>query len=374
MSSQMQTNITRTMATYKEASKIIKDSTSTNKQLLTEMTEIFDQMKKMTLTLITNNEKVENLLPFLKEKEIKMENQTQEDLNKIDEFKNKMLDIQNATINKLSICDSHIKCIDTNVTKSIEMNHTKDEKLVANVKVVHDEFKIQTNLVNNQLDAMFHEITNINDMADINISGGLNDLVSECETAKARIADDLCNFHEMNTNIESLQKEFQNDLAKSIDTCEQRLNTFKASELSVYKPSGETPSKTTYTYPRKLVLTSPHPKILEEFWQNHDGSPLECSAIVDEVDAEQESQEEIETTANEFSMNTVSDSTLVNDATSRTLNEIYNLNAISTPVIDNDPRKAFSLMQMNLNNDISQIKVRLMIIKIYYCNCYLLVH
>lgn len=351
----MQKSNDETCASFRDARQIMEETTSANDKVLDAMFDVLNQMQNMVKTMKSNNKDVENFIPILKEKETKFESETKENLKQINDYKNQMAEMKNSKMEKLSICGSVVRTIDSNVLKSKEMNREKDAKIIANIKTAHEHCKEQTEVVSNQLDSMFSDIGHINDLADIDISGGLNDLISECETAKARIDDDISNFYEMNCNIESLQKEFQHDLAKDVDTCEERLETFRASDINVYKPSGETPAKNTYTYPRKLMSTSPHPKILDEFWRNHDGSPLECSAIVNEED--ETVQEESETTANEFSTMNDGNSTVMNDTHDRTLTEIFNKNAISTPLVENDQKKGFSRMQMSLNNNISQIKV-----------------
>lgn len=352
MASQVQTSTDESVASVREARDVIEETTSSNGQLFQAMTEVLDQMRNMLSTAMTHNTKVEQLIPVLKDKETKLQTEKADSLSQIEQFKAKMSGMKDSVQEKLGACVSAVKLIDTNVSKSMELNRSKDERLVESVKTAHEEFKNQTNVVGNQLDAMVQEIGNINDLADVNISAGLNDLVNECGNAQARIDADLSHFATMNANIEALQNDFQQNLAKDVDFCEKRLNSFRTTDIAVYKPSGETPAKSTYTYPRKLVATSPHAKILNDFWQNHDGNQLECSAIVNEE------EEEGERSGEDLSGTCVGDSTIVNDATSRTLAEIYNMNAVSTPFVENDQRKVLSMMQMSLNNNISQIRVR----------------
>ncbi|KMY96772.1 kinesin-like protein Klp61F [Drosophila simulans] len=64
--------------------------------------------------------------------------------------------------------------------------------------------------------------------------------------------------------------------------CEQELVRFQQSELKTYAPTGTTPSKRDFVYPRTLVATSPHQEIVRRYRQEQDWSDLDTTATIDE--------------------------------------------------------------------------------------------
>ncbi|XP_032590194.1 kinesin-like protein Klp61F isoform X2 [Drosophila grimshawi] len=65
-------------------------------------------------------------------------------------------------------------------------------------------------------------------------------------------------------------------------TCHQELSNFHQSELKTYAPTGTTPSKRDFIYPRSLVATSPHQDIVRRYRQEQDWSDLDTTATIDE--------------------------------------------------------------------------------------------
>ncbi|KAH8297530.1 hypothetical protein KR054_001868, partial [Drosophila jambulina] len=65
-------------------------------------------------------------------------------------------------------------------------------------------------------------------------------------------------------------------------TCEQEVTRFQQSELKTYVPTGTTPSKRAFVYPRSLVATSPHQDIVRRYRQENDWSDLDTTATIDE--------------------------------------------------------------------------------------------
>lgn len=66
-------------------------------------------------------------------------------------------------------------------------------------------------------------------------------------------------------------------------TCHQDLSNFHQSELKTYAPTGTTPSKRDFIYPRTLAATSPHQDIVRRYRQEQDWSDLDTTATIDEV-------------------------------------------------------------------------------------------
>ncbi|KAH8375487.1 hypothetical protein KR200_003162, partial [Drosophila serrata] len=69
---------------------------------------------------------------------------------------------------------------------------------------------------------------------------------------------------------------------QQLQICEQEVTRFQQSELKTYAPTGTTPSKRDFVYPRSLVATSPHQDIVRRYRQEQDWSDLDTTATIDE--------------------------------------------------------------------------------------------
>ncbi|XP_017063532.1 kinesin-like protein Klp61F [Drosophila eugracilis] len=69
---------------------------------------------------------------------------------------------------------------------------------------------------------------------------------------------------------------------QQLQICEQELVRFQQTELKTYAPTGTTPSKRDFVYPRTLVATSPHQEIVRRYRQEQDWSDLDTTATIDE--------------------------------------------------------------------------------------------
>lgn len=73
---------------------------------------------------------------------------------------------------------------------------------------------------------------------------------------------------------------------QQLETCHKDLSHFHQSELKTYAPTGTTPSKRDFIYPRTLAATSPHEDIVRRYRQEQDWSDLDTTATIDEVRCE----------------------------------------------------------------------------------------
>ncbi|KAL9906794.1 kinesin-like protein at 61F isoform 1-T2 [Glossina fuscipes fuscipes] len=73
----------------------------------------------------------------------------------------------------------------------------------------------------------------------------------------------------LNSTIEDVVKHYAQLHQEQMKICVNDVNIFKQNELKTYTPSGSTPSKKEFTYPRVLAATSPHTGILKRFRQEN---------------------------------------------------------------------------------------------------------
>lgn len=88
---------------------------------------------------------------------------------------------------------------------------------------------------------------------------------------------------ELIDNLSEQMKHHSTVQHDQLQTCHEELSKFHQSELQTYAPTGATPSKRDFVYPRKLVATSPHQDIVRRYRQEQDWSDLDTTATIDEV-------------------------------------------------------------------------------------------
>lgn len=314
---------------------------------MTSIITMLGQMKNMVLESITNNNRIKEVSPTLRSLETTVEQQTVESTEEITTYGNQMNQLMHEMASKLNDCDGAMKTIDTNATQMIDVNREKDDEMIDHVNTMHATFGKQKNQMSSQLDEMLNEIGDINEMTEINIDAGLNKLINECGDEQERIDSSLHQFNEMHANLESIHKDYLDKLTDDIKVCARRLKSFQKEEVKIYEPTGQTPSKRDYSYPRKLVVTSPHAKIIKDYWQQHDSKAiLDCSAIISE-----------EERLKDDTLNDASDTMTNLNNSSVILCDSRNINAFSTPYICNELNKLSVSAKTLMSDDTTVICV-----------------
>lgn len=263
--------------------EIIEKTTASNEELSNKFKSLLDQMNDLLIQSKSNAQTISKIAPALKSVESRVEEQLTQNIGAINNF-NAQYDNQMSSFSTtLNVCDETMKTIDKNAQEIVRINKEKDTELIGKLHVMESDFTKQNNELNTQLDVMINDISGINETTVINIDAGLNVLINGLNNEQERI--ELCHIEttEIQANLEATQKEYDEKLLADIEVCMNRLDNFQRNEMKVYTPSGQTPSKRDYQYPRVLAATSPHTKIIHEFWNNHDGSVLDCSAVISEV-------------------------------------------------------------------------------------------
>lgn len=336
MSTKLTANTNENVKSLQNCCQTIDDATAKNEVLMASIITLLGQMKEAALESAMNNNRIKQVLPTLRHIESTMEEQTNQNIKEIASYGSEMHQLISDMSDKVNDCDGSVKAMDSNATKMIGVNRTKDSEMIDAVHAMHSTFGAQKNQMSSQLDEMLNEIGNINEMTEISIDAGLNKLINECSDEQERIDNGLHQFNEMHANSESIHTDFVHKLTDDIKTCSERLHTFQQEELKIYQPTGQTPCKQEYSYPRKLAATSPHAKITKDYWQQHNNdTTLDCSIIIPEelpikVEAAVETLTEASTIL-DSSPTVVDGNETCNTTADRTLCENHSMNAYSTP-------------------------------------------
>ncbi|XP_017127572.1 kinesin-like protein Klp61F [Drosophila elegans] len=125
---------------------------------------------------------------------------------------------------------------------------------------------------------------------------------------------------------------------QQLQTCEQEIVRFQQNELKTYTPTGTTPSKRDFIYPRTLVATSPHQEIVKRYRQEHDWSDLDTTAPIDEC-SEGEHDESLQSVQELSDTETIMNSTPIENVDGVTIRRgpsttrNSNSNALKPPLV-----------------------------------------
>ncbi|KAH8415486.1 hypothetical protein KR222_000931, partial [Zaprionus bogoriensis] len=115
-------------------------------------------------------------------------------------------------------------------------------------------------------------------------------------------------MHEITEKLAEQMKQHAAVQLQQLQTCHQEVSHFHQSELQTYAPTGATPSKRNFVYPRTLVATSPHQDIVRRYRMEQDWSDLDTTATIDEC-SEEEPEESLHSVQDLSETETIMNST-----------------------------------------------------------------
>lgn len=258
-------------------------STEKHDELTSKLSSLLDEMKVLVDQSKSNNQMVRGVADNLSTVETQIETDLIENLSAFDEFKNQMTNDNTAMINTLDKCEKATNHIKTNVSEMVRVSDENEKCLVASLDEMNKNFVEQKNLISDKVYDVFNQIEGTCELTRVNIDGGLHSVLNDVTNEQDRIDGHQVEFDDTMTTLESTQTEFHDTINNDIDFCQSRLQSFQMEELKSYTPTGQTPSKRDYNYPRVLAATSPHGKIVKDLWSTHNPADLNCSAIISEV-------------------------------------------------------------------------------------------
>lgn len=274
------TDVIQSIQTNRE---IIDRTTASNEELSNKFKSLLDQMNELLIQSKSNTETISKVSPEWKLVESHVRDHANQNIEAVNGFNAQYDDEISSLTATLNECDRTVKTIDGSAKEIVRINKEKDSKLIGRLHTMESDLTKQNNELSTQLDVMINDIHGINETTVISIDAGLNVLIDTVNTEQERIEQCAMETTEIHTNLESTQKDYAEKLLSDVHVCMTRLDSFQKDEIKMYTPTGQTPSKRDYQYTKVLAATSPHAKIIHEFWNNHDGSVLDCSAVIAEV-------------------------------------------------------------------------------------------
>lgn len=258
-------------------------STEKHDELTSKLSTLLDEMKVLVDQSRGNNQTVRGVTSDLEKVEVQIQTGLAENLNVFEKFKTQMVNNNAAMTSTLGACETAAQQIKTNISEMVRVGSENEDGLVSTIASMDKNFVEQKNVLTDKVYDMFDQIENTCELARIDIDGGLNGVIKDVTLEQDRLDANQFEFDYTMTTLEATQNEFHETLNSDIEYCQKRLQKFHHDEIQMYTPTGQTPSKRDYSYPKKLACTSPHGKIIADFWSTHNPADLDCSAIIAEV-------------------------------------------------------------------------------------------
>lgn len=250
-----------------------------NNQISTTMENLVDQLKNLIAQSRDNNGKLKTVTSSLESSETRIKQELNVNISNIMNFKDQMSTEISSMNEKLKECDQSVKSISADTTEIVAATKVNEQRSADCMANIQSAFNSQTTSLTERIDEMIEKVVDQCEKTKIDVGGGLEAIIHNVSVEQDRINSHNDEFSDVMQNLEQTQTEYQQMLSTDLDVCAQRLNKFHSNDLKIYKSTGETPSKRDYVFPKVLAATSPHAKIIKEFWENHDVDDLNCSAI-----------------------------------------------------------------------------------------------
>lgn len=252
---------------------------SANDKVSSAMENLIDQFKVLISQSRNNNETIKSVTHNLSSDERRIQQELGDNLKTIDNFNIQMANEITSMTSKLDECDQSVKAIDMRTDEIVNISKTHELKSTECLEKLQTVFNKQKTSLTNGIEEMMAKVVDQCEIMKINIDAGLESVIHEMAMENERIDTNKAEVDDVMQNLESTHSEYHQKLSENIEVCAQRLEQFQNAELKIYQPTGQTPSKRDYVYPRALASTSPHDKVIKDFWRRHNPEDLNCSAI-----------------------------------------------------------------------------------------------
>lgn len=155
-------------------------------------------------------------------------------------------------------------------TKTVLMDNSSVEEIAKRVK---EDTQNAESALNEQLTAKCETFNASVQVANQRVSDDVERQAKETEVTQTNVTN-------INEKVESFVGNFE-DFASG---CVQAVRGFCNNDLETYRPTGETPSKKNFQYPKSLTQTSPHGRILQRFRYDPNNSFNSSSDILPGLD------------------------------------------------------------------------------------------
>lgn len=263
--------------------QIITESMQANDQINNELNLILEHLKLVIIKNQSNKQNIESVEQNVRSNEEHIKTSCDERLQSLNGHKSAMGAALNSVTQLVSVYDGSLNEITSNTTEMISVSNNKERALFDGLQKIDSNFTAQNIALSELFETTITKVDDIAKRKKQDSISGLNILAANVRVENDRTDAESRRLKETTQAMQSTQNEYETKLYGDLEHCASQLITFQKEELQIYKPSGDTPSKREYGFPRVLSATSPTAKIVQEFWRNPSSADLNCSAISIEV-------------------------------------------------------------------------------------------
>ncbi|KAJ0172036.1 hypothetical protein K1T71_012009 [Dendrolimus kikuchii] len=209
-------------------------------------------------------------------------------------------------------------------TNTMMMSETESNSRLANESDAIFTAMVENS--NNAMECVFNmiETNNASTIRELSqLSATTADVVSS--------TDDCVSSHgEIVSSMKNIICTYENELTEAVSKQANIENLYLSNEYKVYSPTGNTPTRVEYRYPRVLAATSPHERLLAKFRAMRQQNDEDCILI--ESDTESRFPSDSESSVSEDSAVFAVPSPPLSDDAGKRLHNRTAVDHISTPV------------------------------------------
>ncbi|KAJ6622378.1 Kinesin-like protein Klp61F [Pseudolycoriella hygida] len=276
----METLSTDVMNTMEKCRLAIDSALEKNFVIAAQISQLVEEFK-------SNNDTMKKIAPTMLKCVETMTNGTKEQIDDINKFNADDAKRCGERNDELAAISSAI----TEHTETSQNEITRIQKLVKNhTKLFSASLKSSKTRILEKLEQQKNLAATKYKVIESNVIDGIKNVMSSAASIAADIKSedehlkqDVKDHHDKNTTMKTIVENFSSSSIQKLSQWRNVLTNFRNNELKTYTPSGETPVKRDFHYPRVLAATSPHGRIIQRFWSAHNQTEVNVSASIFEV-------------------------------------------------------------------------------------------
>lgn len=265
----------------------IRNEIKHNEDKLRDMYELFQQMHaEVQQSNERNVNRIEQNSATLKELlQVVEENNTQT-ITEHEQFAEQSQRSHNEQSHKLATWNDDVLSIAKDAEESVNRllaDNAKQQSLLdEQVAEILKQLNQQHHSISDRIRVLQSEITELDSTASGAFKVDTENILGDLQTAANRQDDwnSLC--VSLNNAMAQNISEYGESVNSHVFKCRERLEEFHRKDMQTYRSTGDTPAKREFQYPKQLVQTSPHDRLVRKFWTNFDGTltELDCSVTI----------------------------------------------------------------------------------------------
>lgn len=177
---------------------------------------------------------------------------------------------------------SNAKDAEESVNRLLCENSKLQLLLDEQVALIMKQLEQQHQSIVDRIRVLQNEITELDAQATVAFKVDTEQIIGDLQSAVNRHDDWNSVCVSLNNAMARDIVEYGESVNSHVLECRERLEDFHRKDMQTYRSTGDTPAKREFNYPKQLVQTSPHDRLVRKFWTNFNGtlSELDCSVTI----------------------------------------------------------------------------------------------